>query len=125
MLCIPESYPSSIGYSLEWNTDQKIKGICPMPSEILNLTAQIVISHASLTQLTPKELLAEIKTIHDVLVSLESEAAAPSSKPHVTRPRKIRKVKMKISPEAEAIIDQEGPAVGDPDYMEFMESREG
>ncbi len=37
-----------------------------MPSEILNLTAQIVISHASMTTLTPKELVAEIKTIHSL-----------------------------------------------------------
>ena len=46
-----------------------------MPSEIINLTARIVISHASTTALTPKELVAAIKTIHDVLVSLESEVA--------------------------------------------------
>jgi predicted transcriptional regulator len=96
-----------------------------MTSEILNLTVQIVISHASMTELTTKELVREIKTIHDVLASMESEVAAPESKPDVTRPRKPRKVKMKLSPEAEAIQDKEGPAVGDPDYMEFMESREG
>jgi predicted transcriptional regulator len=96
-----------------------------MTSEILNLTVQIVISHASMTELTTKELVREIKTIHDVLASMESEVAAPESKPNVIRPRKPRKVKMKLSPEAEAIQDKEGPAVGDPDYMEFMESREG
>ena len=38
---------------------------------------------------------------------------------------KPRKVKMKESPEAEAIENKEGLPVGDPDYMEFMESREG
>lgn len=96
-----------------------------MPSEILNLTAQIVISHASMTELTPKELVREIKTIHAVLVSLESEVAASESKPDVIRPRKPRKVKMKISPEAKAIQEGGGLVLGDPDYMEFMESREG
>ena len=96
-----------------------------MPSEILNLTAQIVISHASMTALTPKELIAEIKTIHDVLVSLESEVVVPEPEPIVTRQRKPRKVKMKESPEAKAVENEKGLPVGDPDYMEFMESREG
>lgn len=93
-----------------------------MPSEILNLTAQIVISHASRSELTPNELVAEIKTIHNVLVSLESEVVIPEPKP---TQRKPRKVKMKESPEAKAVENEEGLPVGDPDYMEFMESREG
>ena len=96
-----------------------------MPSEILNLTAQIVISHASMNELTPKELVAVIKKIHNVLVSLESEVAAPEPKPKVIRPRKPRKVKMKESPEAKAVENEAGLPVGDPDYLEFMESREG
>jgi hypothetical protein len=98
-----------------------------MPSELLNLTAQIVISHASMTELTPKELVAEIKTIHNVLVSLEQEADAevPESMPRVKRQYKPRKVKMKESPLAKAVENEEGLPVGDPDYMEFMESREG
>jgi len=32
-----------------------------MASEVLKLTAQIVISHASMSELTPKELVEEIK----------------------------------------------------------------
>ena len=96
-----------------------------MASEVLKLTAQIVISHASMTELTPKELVTEIKIIHDVLVSLRSEVAAPGSKPTVIHPRKPRKVKMKMSPEAKSVQDEEGPPVGDPDYMDFMEHREG
>jgi predicted transcriptional regulator len=95
-----------------------------MASDILNLTAQIVISHASMTELTPKELVAEIKTIHDILVSLDKEVA-PEPKPTETRQRQPRKVKMKESPEAKAVENEEGLPVGDPDYMEFMESREG
>ncbi len=96
-----------------------------MPSEILNLTAQIVISHASMTEMTPKRLVAEIKCVYDILVSLDKEVEVPETKPPVKRQRKPRKVKMKVSPEAKVVQDQEGPAVGDPDYMEFMESREG
>ncbi|MFZ5447793.1 MAG: MucR family transcriptional regulator [Thermodesulfobacteriota bacterium] len=96
-----------------------------MAGEILNLTAQIVISHASVTKLTRKELLAEIKAIHNVLVSLERETAIPEPKPKVARQRQPRKVKMKMSSEAKEIQDKEGPVVGDPEYMEFMESREG
>jgi len=103
----------------------KIKGVIPMPSEILNLTAQIVISHASMTALNPKELLTEIKAIHNALVSLENAVVAPEPKLIVPRQPKPRKVKMKESPEAKAVENEEGLPVGDPDYMEFMESREG
>jgi len=98
-----------------------------MPSEILNLTAQIVISHASMTELTPKELVAEIKSIHDALVSLDQEVNVEvlETKPPVKRQYKPRKVNMKESPLAKAVKNEEGLPVGDPDYMEFMESREG
>jgi len=42
-----------------------------MATEVLKLTAQIVISHASMSELTPKELVEEIKEIYSVLSSLE------------------------------------------------------
>lgn len=96
-----------------------------MPSEILNLTAKIIIAHTSMTALTTKELVAEIKDVHNILVSLESAVEVPEPKPTVTRPRKPRKVKMQESPEAKAVENEEGLPVGDSDYMEFMESREG
>jgi predicted transcriptional regulator len=41
-----------------------------MASEELKLTAQIVISHASMSELTPQELVEEIKDIYNVLTSL-------------------------------------------------------
>ena len=44
-----------------------------MASEVLKLTAQIVISHASMTELTPAELIEELKDIYSVLSSLEGE----------------------------------------------------
>ena len=53
-----------------------------MASEMLKLTAQIVMSHASMTELTPTQLVEEIKEIYGVLASLEGgdavEAVAPS-----------------------------------------------
>jgi predicted transcriptional regulator len=50
------------------------KEIIPMPSEILKLTTEIVVSHASLTELTPDQLVSEIKDIYNVLSSLEGGA---------------------------------------------------
>jgi predicted transcriptional regulator len=46
-----------------------------MATEVLKLTAQIVISHASMSELTPKELVEEIKEIYIVLSSLEAGEA--------------------------------------------------
>jgi predicted transcriptional regulator len=53
-----------------------------MPSEILKLAAQIVMSHASMTELTPKDLVEELKEIYSVLTSfqgsgLEDELTSP------------------------------------------------
>jgi predicted transcriptional regulator len=42
-----------------------------MATEALKLTAQIVISHASMSELTPKELVDEVKSIYKVLAALE------------------------------------------------------
>lgn len=42
-----------------------------MASEILKLTAQIVMSHASMSELTSKELVEELKEVYVVLASLE------------------------------------------------------
>ncbi|MEJ2672751.1 MAG: MucR family transcriptional regulator [Deltaproteobacteria bacterium] len=46
-----------------------------MATEVLKLTAQIVISHASMSELTPKELVDEIKEIYTVLSTLEAGEA--------------------------------------------------
>ena len=48
-----------------------------MASEALKLTAQIVISHASMSELTPKELVDEIKEIYQLLTSLEVGLVLP------------------------------------------------
>lgn len=69
-----------------------------MPSENLKLTAQIVMSHASMRKLTPKELVRVIKGLYATIASLAAEDAVPepkflSLKPPVTRQRKPRKGK--------------------------------
>jgi len=43
-----------------------------MASEVLKLTAQIIMSHASMSELTPEELVEEIKEVYGVLASLEA-----------------------------------------------------
>ena len=45
-----------------------------MPSEILKLTTEIVVSHTSMTELTPEQLVDEIKAVYNVLASLEGGA---------------------------------------------------
>jgi predicted transcriptional regulator len=45
-----------------------------MPSEILKLTTEIVTSHVSMTELTPDQLVGEIKAVYNVLASLEGGA---------------------------------------------------
>jgi len=50
-----------------------------MASETLRLTAQIVMSHASLTELTPSELVDEIKQVYTILASLEVEGVSEAA----------------------------------------------
>ena len=42
-----------------------------MPSEVLKMTTEIIVSHASMTELTPEQLVNEIKEVYNVLASLE------------------------------------------------------
>ncbi|MGO9175595.1 MAG: MucR family transcriptional regulator [Desulfobaccales bacterium] len=48
-----------------------------MATEIIKITAQIVISHASMSELSPQELVGEIKEIYNLLASLEGGAVIP------------------------------------------------
>ena len=48
-----------------------------MASDILKLTADIVISHVSMTELTTKELVEEIKCIHALFSSFDGGNEAP------------------------------------------------
>ena len=58
-----------------------------MTSEILKLTTEIVVAHSSLTELTPDQLVDEIKAVYNVLASLEGgvilEEPAEAKKPTV------------------------------------------
>jgi hypothetical protein len=96
-----------------------------MASEILKLTTEIVIAHASMTELTPKELVKEIKEVYRVMASLEGEVAAPAAMPLVAPAPKVRPVKLKESPQARTIQDEEGLPFNGDDYLDFMSSREG
>ena len=96
-----------------------------MASEILKLTTEIVISHASMTELTSQELVQEIKQVYRLLASLEDEVAAKAAMAPMARTPKARPVKMMESPEAKAVQAKEGLAFNEPDYLEFMGSREG
>lgn len=58
-----------------------------MATEVLKLTAQIVISHASMTELTPKELVEEIKEVYNLLSSLEEGMVAPAA---AVAPEKVK-----------------------------------
>ena len=64
-----------------------------MSSENLKLTAQIVMSHASMRKLTPKELVTVINGLYATIASLVAEDAVPEPKPPVTRQRKPQKGK--------------------------------
>ena len=63
-----------------------------MSSEILKLTTEIVVSHASMSELTPEQLVDEIKAVYNVLSSLDgggileepvSEEAGDVQKPSI------------------------------------------
>ncbi len=41
-----------------------------MPREVLKMTTEIVVAHASMTELTPEQLVNEIKELYNVLTSL-------------------------------------------------------
>ena len=44
-----------------------------MASEVLKFTTEIVMSHASMTELTPEQLVNEIKEVYSLLSSLDRE----------------------------------------------------
>jgi hypothetical protein len=74
-----------------------------MASNILKLTAKIVISHASNRKLTPKELVAVVKGLYPTIALLVDEDVVPEPKAPVTRRRKTRSVKKTVSHEANAV----------------------
>ncbi len=62
-----------------------------MASEVLRLTAQIVISHASMSELTPEELVGEIKEVYNALASLEGGTVL--EEPELVKGKEVEGVK--------------------------------
>ncbi len=62
-----------------------------MASEVLKLTAQIVISHASMSELTPEELVEEIKEVYNALASLEGGTVL--EEPELVKGKEVEGVK--------------------------------
>ncbi len=50
-----------------------------MASEFLKLTAQIIMSHASMSELSPGELVDEIRKVYNVFAALEGEGVIPEA----------------------------------------------
>ena len=50
-----------------------------MATEILKLTAQIILSHASRSELSPQELVEEIKDVYNTLAALEGGEVIPET----------------------------------------------
>lgn len=46
-----------------------------MATELLKMTAQIITSHASISELSSQELISEIKSVYNTLAELAGEAA--------------------------------------------------
>ena len=77
-----------------------------MVTEALKLTAQIVISHASMSELTPKELVDEIKSIHNVLSALETAGALLEAAMGVEEPAPEAEVVKKPSIPLDEIVKE-------------------
>jgi predicted transcriptional regulator len=50
-----------------------------MATEVLRLTSQIVISHASMTELSPQELVEEIKEVYNILAAMDDGGGIPET----------------------------------------------
>jgi predicted transcriptional regulator len=75
-----------------------------MASEVLKLTAQIVMSHASMTELTPQELVEEIKEIYNALASLEGGEVL--GVPELVKGKKAEEVKKPPIPLREIVKEK-------------------
>ena len=59
-----------------------------MATEILKLTAEIVISHASMSELSPQELVEEIKEVYNALAALETGVVPETMGPEAEEVKK-------------------------------------
>lgn len=58
-----------------------------MATEIMKLTAEIIVSHASMSEISPQQLLEEIKEVYATLASLETGVI-----PGAVAPEKVEEV---------------------------------
>ncbi len=77
-----------------------------MATEVLKLTAQIVISHASMSELTPGELVSEIKDVYVLLSSLEAGAPMPEAAAAPEKGKEAEVVKKPSVPLDEIVKDK-------------------
>ena len=75
-----------------------------MASEVLKLTAQIVISHASMSEITPEQLVGEIKEVYNVLASLDGGTAL--EEPELAAGKEAEEVKKPSIPLKDIVKDK-------------------
>jgi predicted transcriptional regulator len=61
-----------------------------MASEILKLTTEIIVSHASMSELSPQQLVEEIKEVYNTLASLEA-GVVPAAPEKVEEVEEVKK----------------------------------
>ena len=61
-----------------------------MATEILKLTTEIIVSHASMSELSPQQLIEEIKEVYNTLASLEA-GVVPAAPEKVEEVEKVKK----------------------------------
>ena len=61
-----------------------------MATEILKLTTEIIVSHASMSELSPQQLVEEIKEVYNTLASLEA-GVVPAAPEEVEEVEKVKK----------------------------------
>jgi predicted transcriptional regulator len=61
-----------------------------MATEILKLTTEIIVSHASMSELSPQQLVEEIKEVYNTLASLEA-GVVPAAPEKVEEVEKVKK----------------------------------
>jgi len=87
--------------------------------EIFNLIAKSSWAHAIMTELTPQELVAEVKAVHDILAS-EKEVEVPELQPSGPAHRSLEKpCRFPLQPGG--FKKEEGLLLRGADYLEFME----
>lgn len=62
-----------------------------MTTEILKMTAEIIVSHASMSELSPQELVEEIKDVYNTLTVLEGGVGQEIMVPEMAEEAEVKK----------------------------------